>query len=180
MSEFDSLLSMIPIGDIAKKLGLDENLVKTAVAVAVPAIVGGLAANAKDADGAKSLENALGSHAGKSTKLDDIDEADGKKIVSHVFGTKKDDVVAAAATKAGGIDLGPIIAQILPIVAPIVLSWVATQFLGQKTATASKPAAAPATTSGGGIGDILGGLLGSKEGQDVLGGVLGGLLGGKK
>jgi len=183
MSDLAGLINLIPIGDIAKKLGIDENVAKAAVAVAVPAIVGGLAANAKDQGGAASLENALGSHAGKSVKsLSDVDEADGAKIVKNVFGAQKDEVAAAAGAKAGGPDIGAIVGQVLPIVAPIVLAWVATQFLSGK-GTAATPAATPAAAApaaSGGIGDLLGGLLSSPQGQDVVGGLLGGLLGGGK
>ncbi len=173
MSDLDGLINLIPIGDIAKKLGIDENIAKAAVAVAVPAIVGGLAANASNADGAKKLESALGHHDKAVTSLDEVDEADGEKIVKHVFGTKTGDVAAAAGAKAGGPDIGAIVAQVLPIIAPIVLSFVASQFLGGKKA---EPAAAaePAST-GTDIGSLLGGLLSSKQGQDLIGGALGGL-----
>ena len=179
MSDLDGLINLIPVGDIAKKLGIDESVAKTAIAVAVPAIVGGLAANAKDDKGASSLQNALGAHAGKSTKLADIDEEDGQKIVNNVFGSKKNEVVAAVAEKSGGVDMGAIVAQILPIIAPIVLAFVAQQM----TKGSSAPAAeAPASggSSNGGIGDLLGGLRSSPQGQDVVGGLLGGLLGGGK
>ena len=180
MSDLDGLINLIPVGDIAKKLGIDENVAKTAIAVAVPAIVGGLAANAKDGKGAASLEKALDSHAGKSTKLSDIDEEDGKKIVNNVFGSKKNEVVAAVAEKSGGVDMGAIVAQILPIIAPIVLAFVAQQMSKGSAAPAKEAPAASGGSANGGIGDLLGGLLSSKEGQDVVGGLLGGLLGGGK
>lgn len=177
MSDLDGLINLIPIGDIAKKLGIDENIAKAAVAVAVPAIVGGLAANAKDAGGAKSLENALGHHADKKvTSLDDVDVADGEKIVKNVFGSKADDVAAAAGAKAGGPDIGAIVAQILPIIAPIVLAFVAQQFAGAKAAPA--PAAEAPAATGTDIGSLLGGLIASPAGQDLISGALGGLLGG--
>lgn len=178
MSDLDGLINLIPIGDIAKKLGIDENIAKAAVAVAVPAIVGGLAANAKDAGGAKSLESALGHHADKKvTSLDDVDVADGEKIVKNVFGSKADDVAAAAGAKAGGPDIGAIVAQILPIIAPIVLAFVAQQFAGKKAAEPAPAAEAPAAT-GTDIGSLLGGLIASPAGQDLISGALGGLLGG--
>lgn len=178
MSDLDGLISQIPIGDIAKKLGIDESVARQAVAVAVPAIVGGLDANAK-AGGAKSLEKALVNHQGKNISVDDVDEEDGKKIVNNVFGDKKSEVVSAVS-KPGGVDLSGIVAQVLPIIAPIVLSYLASQFLGgKKEAAAETPAAAEPAASGG-IGDLLGGLLGSSQGQDIVGGLLGGLLGGGK
>jgi hypothetical protein len=179
MSDLDGLIDLIPIGDIAEKLGIDEGTARAAVAVAVPAIVGGLAANAQDAGGAKSLENALDHHTGKTpTKVADIDTADGAKIVKNVFGAKQDDVVAAVASKTeakGGVDLGAIVAQVLPIIAPIVLAYIANQFASKK---AEAPAAKEAEATSPDLGGLLGGLLGSQQGQDVLGGLLGGLLGG--
>lgn len=178
MSEFDALLNMIPIGEIAKKIGIDENIAELAVKAAVPVIVGGLAANAKTSEGEKALEGALKKHSGKKvSSVDDIDTEDGEKIVSHVFGSKKNEVTAAVADKSGNATQ-EIIAQVLPIIAPIVMAWVASQFLGKKE---EAPAAAAESDSPlGGIGDMLGGFVGSKEGQDMIGGVLGGLFGGKK
>ena len=177
MAELDGLIDLIPIDDIAKKLGIDEKTAKSAVKTALPAIVAGLTANASSEDGAAALEKALAKHTTKSTKLSDVDEEDGKKIVNHVFGKKKEAVEEAAAGKADVAQ--EIIAQILPIIAPIVLAWLAKKFLGGD-AEAEKPAAKEKEEeSSGGIGDILGGLLGSKQGQDMLGSVLGGLLGGK-
>ena len=102
MSEFDALLNMIPIGEIAKKIGIDENIAELAVKAAVPVIVGGLAANAKTSEGEKALEGALKKHSGKKvSSVDDIDTEDGEKIVSHVFGSKKNEVTAAVADKSG-------------------------------------------------------------------------------
>lgn len=176
MSDLDGLINLIPIGDIAKKLGIDESVARSAVAVAVPAIVGGLAANAQKG-GAESLQNALNHHVDKPTDIDKIDTADGAKIVKNVFGAKTDDVVAAVADKAdvkGGVDIGAIVQQILPIIAPIVLAYLASQFAQPKEETK----AAPAPSTGGDLGSLIGGLLGSQQGQDIVGGLLGGLLGG--
>ena len=176
MAELDGLIDLIPIDDIADKLGIDEKTAKSAVKTALPAIVAGLTANASSEDGAAALEKALAKHTNKGTKLSDVDEADGEKIVNHVFGKNKKAVTEAAAGKADVTQ--EIIAQILPIIAPIVLAWLAKKFLGGD-GEAEKPAASSKESSSGGIGDLLGGLMSSKEGQDMLGGLLGGLLGGK-
>lgn len=178
MSDLDGLINMIPIDDIAKKLGVDPSIAKMAVAAAVPAIVGGLSANA-NSGGAESLEKALSNHETIPTSVDDIDEADGAKIVNHVFGANKTEVVDEVAKKAGGVDLGPIIAKVLPIIAPIVLAFLASQLTKKSEPAAAAPAAAPAS-SGGDIGSLLGGLLSSPDAQNMVGGLLGGLLGGKK
>jgi len=181
MSDLDGLLELIPVGDIAKQFGISESVAEGAVKQILPTLVGGLAANAKDEKGAQSLEKALTKHtgalSGKKT-VSEIDTTDGEKIVSNVFGDKKNDVVKAVASKSGEADES-LIAKILPIVAPIVLAWVASQFFNKKEETASSSKTTEAA-SGGGIGDIIGGLVSSKEGQDMIGGLLGGLLGGGK
>lgn len=187
-SPFDDLLKQIPIGDIAKQVGVDPSVASAAIAQILPTLVGGMAANAQDAKGAESLTKALSAHQGKldsRKKVTNIDTADGDKIVSHVFGSKKDEVVkAVSGAKGVGSD---IIGKILPIVAPIVLAWIANQFFGgdkasTSTKSKSKKSSSTAESASGGIGDLLGGLLGGSGGGggDLLGGLIGGLLGGKK
>ena len=189
MADLNALLDLIPVGDIAKQLGIDEDTAEAAVKQVLPGLVGGLAANAKrDDKSAEMLTNTLKHHnKGVVKSVKDVDVADGKKIVKNVFGANEDAVatkLAGASTKSDVT--GDIIKQVLPIVAPIVLSWLASQFLGGKTdsapaaAPAAEPAAAPASSAGG-IGDLLGGLLSSPQGQQIAGDLLGGLLGaGKK
>ena len=188
MADLNALLDLIPVGDIAKQLGIDEDVAEAAVKQVLPGLVGGLAANAKrDDKSAEMLTNTLKHHnKGIAKSVKDVDTADGEKIVKNVFGANTDAVatkLAGASTKSDVT--GDIIKQVLPIVAPIVLSWLASQFLGGKTD--STPAAAPAAApepepaSSGGIGDLLGGLLSSPQGQQIAGDLLGGLLGaGKK
>ena len=182
MADLNALLDQIPVGDIAKQLGIPEDVAESAVKQAIPAIIGGMAANAKDSGGAQSLEKALTKHAtsssGKKVAVTDIDTADGEKIVNNVFGAKKNEVAAAVADTSKGDVTKELIAKLLPIIAPIVIAFVAKQFLGQKEEAPAAKEAAP--SSSGGIGDLLGGLLGSSEGQDLVGGLLGGLLGGGK
>ena len=169
MAELDGLIDMIPIGDIARKLGISEKEASAAVRTALPSIVAGLSANASSGDGATKLEKTLGKHTTRTTNVADVDEEDGKKIVNHVFGAKKEAVESAAAGKA---DVSKdIIAKILPIVAPIVLAWLAQKVFGGKKGSAPADSA-----DSGGIGGVLGGLLGGDSGG--LGDLLGGLLGG--
>ncbi|QAY72219.1 DUF937 domain-containing protein [Agromyces protaetiae] len=178
MSGIDDILNQLPVGDIAKKLGVDEQTAQKAIDEALPALLAGLGANASDPAGAASLEKALVKHdnnlAVGGINLDDVDEEDGKKIVKNVFGDNTDQVVGVLEKKEGGV--GDIVGKLLPILAPIVLSFLASKFLG-----GNKQEAAPAEAgaSGGGIGDLLGGLLGGggASGGDSGGG-LGGLLGG--
>jgi hypothetical protein len=186
MADLDDLMKQIPVGDIAKQLGVDRATAEAAVQQVVPGLVAGLAANAKDEKGAASLTKAVSHDRGGLKKnLADVDVEDGKKIVRNVYGDKQDQVsakLAASASKASsaGDVTQDLIKQILPIVAPIVLAWLADKFLSGKKEESTS------SSSGGGIGDLLGGLLGGGSSSssggagDMLGDLLGGLLGGGK
>ncbi|MET0887912.1 MAG: DUF937 domain-containing protein [Mycetocola sp.] len=194
MASLDELMSQIPIGDVAAKLGVDEQTARAAVEQALPALVGGLEANAKDPGGAASIEKAVRKHpptlVDGGVNLDEVDTDDGEKIVSHIFGTNKEQVVAtlgAQPAAVSGQGLGPVIGKLLPILAPIVLSYLAKKFQERKPTTESvqptepmQPKSAPKEPEGG-LGGVLGGILGggSDSGSsggigDILGGILGG------
>ncbi|SFR71849.1 protein of unknown function [Microbacterium azadirachtae] len=171
--DIDEILKQVPIGDIAQKLGVSEDVARQAVQEGGAALLGGLAKNAETPEGSAAIEAALAKHDGFSgaASLDDVDEADGQKIVSHVFGGNADQVAQTLTNdqKTAGIDFG----KLLPILAPIVMGLIAN---GQKGSS---------TGGGGGLGDILGGLLsggqqqqGQAAGGGGLGDILGGLLGG--
>ena len=182
MTELNDVLNQVPVGDIAKQLGISPDVAEAAVKQVLPGLIGGLAANASDAAGSASLEKALTQHADAPAprKLADVDTKDGAKIVKNVFGDNEDKVAAklAEADPKPNVTMD-IIKQVLPIVAPIVLSFIATQFLKPKEAPASSgKAAAPA--AGGDLGSMLGGLLSDPNTQSMVGGLLGGLLGGGK
>lgn len=193
MSELEDLERLVPMDQVAAALGVDAATARSAVSTALPALVGGLQANAQDPGGASSL---LGALTGKDTSLlsggvslDDVDTDDGAKIVRHIFGDNQDRVVAALGST--GTASSSILSKLLPILAPIVMTYIANKIAGAGAKTA-EPAAAPTTPptaapagqpSAGGLGDVLGSILGgaSSTGTGGLGGlgsILGGLLGG--
>ena len=176
MAGLDELRSLIPVDQIAARLGVDTATAQQGIDAALPALLGGLDANAKDPAGAASLSGAV---AGKDSTLldggvdvDAIDTGDGEKIVRNVFGEKTEDVAQALGATPGAQDTG-LVKKLLPILAPIVMAYLAQRVTGK----GDKPSA------GGGIKDLLGSLLGggtSSGAGGVLGGLLGGLLGGGK
>ena len=193
MSAVDDILSQIPISQLASQLGVDEGTAEQATRQALPALLGGMEANAQDPKGAQSLADALGQHSPAlvegGVNLDEVDTNDGEKIVGHVFGEQQGEVV----NRLGAVDGGGgqnLIGKLLPMLAPIVLSYLAGRMGGGGGKTSA--------VSGGGMEDLLGGLLGgvlggggaSKGGggktsavagggmEDLLGGLLGGVLGG--
>ena len=186
MTTLDDIASTIPIDQLATKLGVDHATAERAVAAALPALVGGLHANAQDPAGAASLAGAIGtkdpSLVEGGVDLDQVDTGDGAKIVRNVFGSNQDQVVRALASDSRTPDAS-IIAKVLPLLAPVVLSFLAKQMGG-------RAGSGGGASSGGGLTDLLGGLLGGRGGAGGaggagggsagggLGGMLGGLLGG--
>lgn len=128
MSEFDQILSQVPISQLASQWGVDESEVSAAAQNALPALLGGLQANAQDPSGADSLASALSQHTRPVNGLDDIDENDGQKIVGNIFGGSTDQVVNQLGGLGGAS--GSIVSKLLPILAPIVMSWLAKKMGG--------------------------------------------------
>ena len=173
MSAIDDIVAQLPMDDLASKVGSDPQTTETAVRQVLPALLGGLHANAQDPAGASSLAGALGQHSPDlvegGVNLDQVDESEGSKIVGNIFGGQSDQVAQTLGGSLGG-QTG-LVQKLLPLLAPIVLSYL-TQRLGGQTQAAQ---------GGGSLAEVLGGLLAGQSagaGSGGLGGVLGGLLGG--
>lgn len=185
MASLDDLFSQIPISQIAQQLGVDEATATTAVKSTIPTLLGGLQANAQDAGGAASLTDALSAHGtllDQGVDISKINVADGQKIVSNVFGGAQDQVVSTLGG-VGGAGGNQLISKLLPILAPIVLAYLAKQFTGGNAQAAPQAQAQAPASGGGGIGDILGSILGGAGGGQQaaaggLGNILGSVLGG--
>lgn len=129
---FDQLMRAIPTDQLARQLGEDPATTRAAVQAALPALLGGLTANAQDRGGAESLLGALGRHddgLSDDMALDRVDTQDGEKILGHVFGANTDTVVNQLGGLGGG-QSSALVRRLLPILAPIVLSWLAKQVTG--------------------------------------------------
>lgn len=197
MSELNDILSLVPTDQVAQALGVDEQSAEAAIRAAVPSLLAGLQSNAGSSEGADSLASALADHSGDlasgSVNIGDIDTQDGQKIVNHVLGDREELLAnqLSGANTAAGLDLGSLVRKALPIIAPIVLSYLAKKWSERGGATSSPVDAGQG--AGGGLGDLLGGLLGgvlggtaagqsaTRSGQassnpldDLLGGLLGG------
>jgi hypothetical protein len=107
--------------------------------------------------------------------LNQVDTDDGQKIVGNIFGSNTDQVAQTIGGNLGGgrVDL---IKKLLPLLAPIVLSYLSSRMRGGTTTGTEAPPS-------GGVGDLLGSILGSTgTGSSTSAGsvldMLGGLLGG--
>ena len=172
MSAIDDILKQLPISQVAGQVGASESDTKTAVTHAITSLLGGMSANAADG-GEAALTAAVASHAASpTTDVAQVDTADGAKIVQKVLGASPKAAATAVAAKTGvNSDL---LAKVMPIVAPMIMTYLGSKLTGgsaAKTAVAgglgglignlfgggTQAASAPA---GGGITDLLGGLLG--------------------
>lgn len=120
-----------------------------------------------------SIVEALGQHDDDllqgGVDLGQVDQADGEKIASHIFGSNEEQVYSALGSSGAG---GGLVKRLIPILAPIVLSYIANRVLkGGGGLGGAGGATAPSTTDNsaqGGPGSLDSML------QDVLGGALGG------
>jgi hypothetical protein len=198
LTDIHDLLDQIPVDQIAALLGTDTASARAAVETAVPTLLAGMQNNAQAPDGAASLESALAQHQDGLTDggvdATQVDTADGEKIVSNVFGGQQDQVAShlAGTANLGGAG-GDLVRRLLPILAPIIMSYLAKKVLGGQQGGGQAtplPGGTGAGGAGGGeggidLGSILGGILGGAagagtggQGQGGLGDILGGILGG--
>src|ERR687893_800771 len=152
MSATDEILANIPLSQLAAQLGVDETTAEAATRQAIPALLGGLHANAQDPAGAASLAGALGNHSSAlvdgGVNLDEVDTADGEKIVGNIFGPNTGQVAQTLSNNVG--QQSGLIQKLLPILAPIVLAYISKRFTGGGNQ--------------GGAGDLLGSILGGAGG----------------
>lgn len=197
MSAADEIIADLPLDQLAQQLGTDENTAEQAVRDALPALFGGLQTNVtSDAAGPVSLAQALTQHSNPGffdggVDLGQVDTSDGEAIVRHIFANSPEQAQVLQASSAGGAG-GDLLKKLLPILAPIVMAYIAKKLSmgGQQGQSTSTGQAGSAKQGGmGGLGDLLGPILGGLFGGggaagstgsagggfgDILGQILGG------
>lgn len=153
------------VEQISQNVGAEPSMVNTAIQAALPMILGGLANNASTPQGAESLNNALeqdhsdggilgnlgglgGMIFGGQQQAPPPRQADAGGILGHIFGNNQGQV-AQEVSNQSGLGTGQV-AQILMMLAPIVMSYLGQQKQQQNV-------------SAGGLGGLLGGLLGGSQ-----------------
>ena len=195
MSITDLLLQQISgqaLNGLSKQLGMSDSQAGSAIAAALPMIVGALAKNASNNDGAASLANALTKdHDGGildnlTDFLGSTDNGAGPGILKHVLGGNRG-LVEAALGQMAGINqnqAGGLLENLAPLVmgalgkqqraSGLDAGGIADLLMGESTQHKQRASGAM---------DMLGKILdadGDGSMLDDVGGLLGGLLGGKR
>ncbi len=126
---------------ISQMLGANPTATQTAIQMALPMILSGLARNAAQPQGAESLSNALdqdhsgggilsslaGYLTGANNNVQNSPAAndDGIGILGHIFGQKQG-AAAQQVSRSSGLDIGQT-AQLLITLAPIVMGYLGRQ-----------------------------------------------------
>jgi hypothetical protein len=201
----DSILSHLDAGTVrqmAGQLGIDPATAQNAIPTALATLLGGMARNAADPQGAADLHAAvardhdgslldhlsglLGGAFGGSTATPGggglLEQGAG--ILGHVFGGQQGGV-AAQVGQATGLDTGSA-ARLLMMLAPIVMSYLGRMHQQQGLDPGSLSGllgGAHAEIQQSSLGGVLSSILDANHDGSVLddiGGLLGGLLGGKR
>lgn len=163
------------VNQISQEVGAEPSAVSSAIQLALPTLLNGLANNAATPDGAQSLNNALEQNHDGSI-LNDLGslgsmifgggqgstpppQADAGGILGHILGNNQGPVAQQVSDQTG-LGTGQV-AQILMYLAPIVMGY-----LGQQKQQQGVGA--------DGLGSLIGGLLGGGQAQQAsAGGMLG-------
>jgi len=153
------------VDQISENVGADNSMVSSAIQMALPALINGLANNASTPEGAQSLDTALeedhsgggvlgnlgglaGMIFGGGQETTPPRQADAGGILGHVLGNNQGQVAQEVSQKSG-LGMGQV-AQILMMLAPIVMGYLGKQKQEQGVGA-------------DGLGGILGGLLGGSQ-----------------
>ena len=157
-----SLLSSDSIGGLSGLTGASDKDVSKVLAKALPTLLGGAKDQAKGEGTAKGFATALSDHAKADTAdlskfMGKVDMKDGAKILAHLLGSGKDDVVADIASDTGVSQAKT--NSILSGAAPLLMS-----LLGQQAKEEEE--------TNEGIGGLFGSLLDNVDMGSLLTGLL--------
>jgi hypothetical protein len=113
------------LDQISRQLGTDEGTAGSAISAALPALLGALARNASNPEGAQSLDNALAKdHDGGvldnlSGFLGQAQSGPGDGILNHVFGSRRP-MVEQGVSKSTGMDAAKV-GELMTMLAPVVM-----------------------------------------------------------
>lgn len=118
-----SLLSNASMNTLSSNTGVQKPQLSKLLILALPLIIKYMTSNTQSQSGLSSLFGALAGHQNRGTVEDQIanaDVEDGQKILGHIFGNDKPQVVNNLAQQSG-VDANDV-SNVLGAIAPYVLS----------------------------------------------------------
>lgn len=131
-SVFDSVMQQLGgnnLTALSRQIGADESTTQQAVQAALPMLLGGLARNSRNPDGAASLGSALTEHrdggalANLGSLIGNPQSGPGAGILGHIFGQRRE-TVEQGVGQATGLNAQQI-GKLLMVLAPIVMAVLA-------------------------------------------------------
>ncbi|MEU8248788.1 DUF937 domain-containing protein [Nonomuraea sp. NPDC048916] len=155
---------------IAGMLGTDVATARTVLQAVSGTIVGGMARNAEDPDGAEALRGALDEHVDADPFNGDIASLtrDGQSILGHVLGGQGTEQAAAGLARLADVDSGMLM-KLLPLIAPMIMSLLANRASDQDmdAAAIAEELVREQSSLPSDLGAVLAGLLAGIFGETV-------------
>ena len=170
-------LGQAEVSQISQQLGIDPGVAQTAIAAAIPMIVGGMARHASQPQGADAVQQAITAHDGVTDNVGGVlqagppaDAGGSGGLLGRILGTHHD-TVQQGVQQASGLDSEKA-RKLLMMVAPIVLGVLARRQFGGQNAQQMNPGelggvlhqeAQQAATQAPHVGGLLGKILGAVQ-----------------
>lgn len=136
-----SLLSSNSLGALSNNTGVQKPDLKKLLILALPLIIKYMTSNSQSQSGLSSLFGALGAHQNRNSvesQIADADTEDGQKIIGHILGDDKEQVVDELSRESG-VDAGDVL-NVLGTVAPYIMSGLSAATESAQTQQQAAPA----------------------------------------
>ena len=165
------------VSQISQQLGINPNLAQTAIAAALPMIVGGMARHASQPQGANAIQQAASAHQDVTDDVSSVlqagppaDVGAASGLLGRIFGQHQQ-TVQQGVQQASGLDPEKA-KKLLMMLAPVVLGVLARRQFGGQNAIQADPGqlagalqqeAQTAQRQSPHVGGLLGQLLGLSQ-----------------
>src|SRR5204863_5141005 len=142
VDEVQQHLASSEINQISQQLGISPGMAQTAIAAAIPMIVGGMAGHASQPLGATSIQDAVAAHDGVTDNIPNVLQAGPPAdvgggsggLLGRILGGHRDPV-QQGVQQASGLDSEKV-RKLLMMLSPIVLGVLARRQFGGQNAQA--------------------------------------------
>lgn len=165
------------VNQISQQLGVSPSVAQTAIAAAIPMIMGGMARHASQPQGAASVQQAITAHDGVTDDVGSVlqagppaDVSGSGGLLGRILGSHRD-TVQQNVQQASGLDSEKT-RRLLMMISPVVLGVLARHEFGGQSAQQANPGqlsdvlhqeAQSAAQQAPHVGGLLGKILGAAE-----------------